>query len=70
MPSAWTTIAYDPNAIMYPTLSSANPFISFQDTVMLRALTGLPQHQRLRMPRPDSVLNKLLPAGAASPVPG
>lgn len=61
---------YDPNAIMYPTLSSANSFISFQDTVMLRALYGAPSASAVADAVTDSVLNKLLPAGTATPVPG
>ena len=40
---------YDPSAIMNPTLSSANPFITLQDTVMLRELYRLPRHLRLQM---------------------
>ena len=61
---------YDPSAIMNPTLSSANPFITLQDTVMLRGLYGAPSASAVADAQADSVLNKLLPSGIALPAPG
>jgi predicted Zn-dependent protease len=61
---------YDPSVIMNPTLSSANPFITWQDTVMLRALYGAPSASAVANAQADPVLSKLLPSGVALPVPG
>ena len=60
----------DTSAIMSPTLSSANPFITLQDTVMLRALYGAPSASAVADAQADSVLSQLLPSGVALPVPG
>ncbi len=60
----------DSSSIMNPTLSSANPFITLQDTVMLRALYGAPSASAVADAQADTVLNKLLPSDVALPVPG
>ncbi len=54
---------YSSASIMNPTMTSANPYINWQDATALRALYGAPSTSAVADAQADPVLIKLLPPG-------